>query len=131
MVAMGMLWASILYALGSVCRTAGAYSLAARLMGRAYAAAPLRDARRDRAILLWRELGREREAVEELTALLTTDPGDAAALLNRALAHFELGAYRPALDDLEAWLEHPQRDETLLGIATRYRNQLRGLLEEK
>lgn len=68
-------------------------------------------ARRQRAILLSRELRRFQEALADFDALLAVDPADREALLNRGLTLQEIGRYREALNDIEAYLKLPDRDE--------------------
>lgn len=75
---------------------------------RAYAVDPtFRMARLSRAILLGRELGRTREALADLDALLAEDPEFAPARLNRGLILQGDGRYREALSDLEQYLAQP------------------------
>lgn len=79
---------------------------------RAYETDPrFRLARLSRAILLGRELGRVREALADLDALLNEDPAFAPAVLNRGLMLPEVGRYREALQDLETYLSHSQWKE--------------------
>lgn len=97
----------------------------------AYEADPsLREARLDRGIILYRELGRFDEAIADFDALLTEDPGYGPALLNRAMAAQENGQYAPALADLEAYLALPTTDTEYRDLAERTAQLLRDLLAE-
>lgn len=69
-----------------------------------------RRVRLERAVLLWRELGREAEAVTEFDHLLTDDPDYAPALLNRAMIAQNEGRYSAALVDLDRYLQLPESE---------------------
>ena len=101
-------------------------------MARAIAVDPrLNAARYDRAVLLWRELGRPAEAVVELDALLAADPDHANAYLNRGLARQELGQFAAALQDLNAFLAHPDHDPRYAATAQLVAAELQALLDEQ
>lgn len=85
------------------------HSAAVRCFSRAYELDPnFRRARLDRAILLFRELGRLEEAIADFDALLAKNPADGPALFNRALAAQESGRYQDAVNDLQAYLALPE-----------------------
>jgi tetratricopeptide (TPR) repeat protein len=133
-----LLLARIYYMWGSLHRNFGnqtsfqrEHRAAVRCFGRAYQLDPnLRQARLDRGIVLWREMGRVEEALADFDGLLEQDPAYGLALLNRAMVLQEVGRYRPALADLETFLHLADEDEEYRQIAIRTRNLLRDLIEE-
>jgi tetratricopeptide (TPR) repeat protein len=131
------LLARIYYMWGSLHRNFGnqtsfrrEHRSAIRYFSRAYELDPgLRQARLDRGIILWREMGRVEEAIADFDALLEQDPNYGPALLNRAAAQQEAGRYRQALADLDAFLQLPDEDEEYRRIAQRTRTLIREALE--
>ena len=112
--------ARVLYMWGSLHRNFGNRSSfkrehrnAIRRFSQAYELDPsLREARLDRGIILYREMGRLDEALADFDALLAEDPDYGPARLNRAMVAQERGQYKEALADLEAYLALPgERDE--------------------
>jgi len=90
----------------------------------------LREARLDRGIILYRELGRFDEAMADFDALLAEDPQYGPALLNRAMAAQEQASYRQALADLEAYLSLPAADDEYRRLAERTAQLLRDIVAE-
>lgn len=90
----------------------------------------LREARLDRGIILYRELGRFEEAMADFDALLAEDPSYGPALLNRAMAAQESAKYTQALADLEAYLALPSGDEAYRRLAERTAALLREIVAE-
>ena len=90
----------------------------------------LREARLDRGIILYRELGRFDEARADFDALLEEDPKYGPALLNRAMAAQEDADYIQALADLEAYLDLPVEDAEYRRLAERTALVLRELVAE-
>ena len=90
-----------------------------------------RQARLDRGILLWREMERCQEAVEEFDILLEDDPKDAPAWLNRALANQKLGDFPNALQDIETYLRLPVQDEGYWHHASQMMKTLQMVLDEQ
>ena len=90
----------------------------------------LREARLDRGIILYRELGRFEEAMADFDALLTEDPGYGPALLNRAMAAQEQALYAQALADLQAYLALPTGDDQYRRLAERTAQLLREIVAE-
>lgn len=102
---------------------------AARLYARAYSIDPrLRQARRERAILLWRELDQGEEAIAEFDTLLNDDPADRHSRFNRALAQQQAGRYAAALDDIEIYLQLPDQEDLYWDSAMRLRVLLKDLM---
>lgn len=130
--------ARILYTWGSLHRNFGNKSnflrehrSAVHRFSQAYEVDPsFREARLDRGIILYREMGRLDEALSDFDALLDEDPAYGPALLNRAMIFQELGRYADALRDLEAYLALPKEDEEYWRIATRTADVLREILAE-
>jgi tetratricopeptide (TPR) repeat protein len=97
----------------------------------AYEADPtLREARLDRGIILYRELGLHDEAMADFDALLNEDPHYGPALLNRAMAAQECGLYPQALADLNTYLTLPVEDEEYRRVAERTASLLREIVDE-
>jgi tetratricopeptide (TPR) repeat protein len=90
----------------------------------------LREARLDRGVILYRELGRFDEAMADFDALLAADPAYRPALLNRAMAAQEQGLYGQALADLEAYLALPAGDDEYRLLAERTAKLLQELVDE-
>ncbi len=108
----------------------GEFERAAHYFGRAYALNPqFTYARLQRAVLLGRELQRYDEALAEFDALLAEEPGNGAALVNKALILQVNGRYREALNSLETYLQLPDENEYRLE-ANRIAEQLRAVVEE-
>ena len=79
---------------------------------RAYDVNPaMHQARLARAVILWREMERIDEALADFDALLQQDPNYGPALLNRALIYQQVGKYKKALTDLQAYLDLPSDPE--------------------
>lgn len=96
---------------------------------RAYDVNPaMREARLARAVILWRELERIKEALLDFDALIQEDPAYGAALLNRALVYQQAGDYQRALDDLESYLALPP-DRDYRDLAERIEPLLRDLVQ--
>ena len=81
-----------------------------------------------RAVLLWRELDRPEEAIEEFNALLADDPHCGPALFNRAMARQKLGHFQKSLTDFEAYLQLPEQQQYDQADAVRMVHLLRDLL---
>jgi len=90
----------------------------------------LREARLDRGIILYRELGRFDEANADFDALLSEDPNYGPALLNRAMAAQENADYIQALTDLEAYLDLPVEDAEYRRLAERTAILVRDIVAE-
>lgn len=90
----------------------------------------LREARLDRGIILYRELGRFDEAMADFDALLSEDPDYGPALLNRAMAAQENANYTQALADLEVYLDLPAEDDEYRRLAERTAALLRDIVAE-
>jgi tetratricopeptide (TPR) repeat protein len=90
----------------------------------------LREARLDRGIILYRELGRFDEAKADFDTLLSEDPTYGPALLNRAMAAQESGEYAQALTDMEAYLDLPAEDAEYRRLAERTAGLLREIVAE-
>lgn len=132
------LWAYLVYMWAGTRRHLGIrhankeeYLAAANLYARAYHIDPrLRRARLERAILLWRELDRGKEAIAEFDALLADNPADSQARFNRALANQQSGRYQAALEDIEQYLQFPEADDAYWDTAMRMRVLLQDLVGE-
>jgi tetratricopeptide (TPR) repeat protein len=129
------LWGSLHRQFGNKSSFRREHDLALHCFERAIRYDPyLYPARLDRAILLWRELGRVNEALLEFDALLAAEPEYAPALLNRALAAEAAGDYRRALADLDHYLDLPASagvDAEYRAIAGRTAALLRELEREE
>jgi len=90
----------------------------------------LREARLDRGIIYYRELGQYDEAMADFDALLVEDPHYGPALLNRAMAAQESGHYRQALSDLELYLSLPADNPEYHRVAERTATLLREIVAE-
>ena len=130
--------ARILYMWGSLHRNFGnmnglvrEHENAIRRFSQAYDIDPtLREARLDRGIILYRELGLLDEAQADFDALLVEDPDYRPALLNRAMLAQERGQYVEALADLENYLDLPNEDEEYWVMASRTADLLREIVAE-
>lgn len=95
---------------------------------RAYELNPaMHQARFARAVILWREMERLDDALDDFNALLEQDPTYGPALLNRALIHQQTGAYARALADIQKYLSLPP-DPEYRDLAERLEPLLRELL---
>jgi tetratricopeptide (TPR) repeat protein len=132
------LLARILYMWGSLHRNFGnttsflrEHRSAVKRFTQAYNLDPgLREARLDRGVLYFREMGMLDEALADFDALLAEDPSYRPALLNRALLFQERGRYREALIDLETYLELPEEDREYYTVASRTAAVLREIVAE-
>ena len=130
--------ARIYYMWGSLHRNFGnrssflrEHEAAVRRFSQAYQLDPnLREARLDRGIVYFREMGRLDEALADFDALLVDDPLYGPALLNRAMLSQEKGNYRQALTDLETFLTLPDEDAEYTAVAQRTAVLLRELVAE-
>ena len=130
--------ARVLYMWGSLHRNFGNRSSyerehrqAIRRFSQAYELDPsLREARLDRGIILYREMGRLDEAMADFNALLVEDPEYGPARLNRAMIAQERGQYQEALADLEVYLALPGEDDEYRAIAERTVVLLREVVDE-
>lgn len=112
------IWAWLVYTWGGLHRYFGnknhmrsEHEAAVRYFMRAYQIDPtFHRARLERAVLLWRELERPREALAEFNALLAENPQYGPALLNRAMVAQNCGMYETALADLNAYLLLPEAE---------------------
>ncbi len=133
-----LLLARVLYMWGSLHRNFGNRSNfqrehrhAVHRFSQAYQLDPtLREARLDRGIILYRELGMLDEAMADFDALLEDDPGYGPALLNRAMVAQERGRYAEALVDLRAYLALPKEDEEYWRMASRTAEVLQAIVDE-
>ena len=132
------LWAYLVYIWGSTRRHIGIrhanqeeYQAAAKVYARAYRIDPrLKQARLERAILLWRELDQGEEAIAELDDMLADNPADGQARFNRALAYQQSGRYHAALADIEQYLQLTETDEGYWDAAMRLQVLLSDLVGE-
>ena len=107
------------------------HNYAIRRFTQAYQLDPsFRQARLDRGIILYREMGRLDEALADFDALLDEDPDYGPALLNRAMIAQERGQYAQALADLEAYLSLPYENDEYWSIASRTAVLLREVVDE-
>lgn len=123
-----IIWSYLIYTWGGLHRYFGIqngmkseFERAVHYFSRAYDIDPsFKRARRERGVLLWRELRCFDEALQDFNALLQEDPADAEALFNRAMTYQEIGRFQAALDDFAAYLLLPtaeNRDEARRMIA--------------
>lgn len=125
------MWGSLHRNFGNKSSFVPEHQAAVRRFSRAYELDPgLRQARLDRGIILYRELGRTDEALADFDALLAEDPKFAPALLNRALLAQECGRYSDALTDLEVYLALPIEDKEYWAIASRSADLLREIVSD-
>lgn len=109
----------------------GEHERAVHYFTRAYEVNPnMQEALLARAIILWREMERIDEALNDLDSLITADPNYGAALLNRALVYQQTGNYEQALSDLQQYLSVPREDE-YRDLAERMEPLLRDLVDEE
>ena len=108
----------------------GEFERAVHYFGRAYELNPqFTYARLQRAILLGRELQQYEAALAEFDALLTEEPENGAALVNKALVLQVNGRYQEALNSLETYLQLPDENEYRME-ANRIAEQLRAIIAE-
>jgi tetratricopeptide (TPR) repeat protein len=125
------MWGSLHRNFGNRSSFAREHEAAVRRFTRAYQLDPnLREARLDRGVLYFRELGRLDEALADFDALLAEDPHYGPALLNRAMLAQERGQYHQALTDLEMFLTLLDEDAEYVAVAQRTAVLLRELLAE-
>jgi tetratricopeptide (TPR) repeat protein len=125
------MWGSLHRNFGNKSGYVPEHQAAVRRFSRAYELDPgLRQARLDRGIILYRELGRTDEALADFDSLLAEDPKYAPALLNRALLAQECGRYADALADLEVYLALPVEDKEYWSIASRSADLLREIVSD-
>ena len=125
------MWGSLHRNFGNKSSYVPEHQAAVRRFSRAYELDPgLRQARLDRGIILYRELGRTDEALADFDSLLDEDPKYAPALLNRALLAQECGRYADALKDLEVYLALPVEDKEYRAIASRSADLLREIVSD-
>ena len=125
------MWGSLHRNFGNKISYVPEHQAAVRRFSRAYQLDPgLRQARLDRGIILYRELGQTDEALADFDALLAEDPEYAPALLNRAMLAQECGRYAEALSDLEAYLTLPQEDREYWAVASRTADLLREIVSD-
>lgn len=114
------MWGSLHRSFGNRSNFRREHRYAVRRFGQAYDLDPrLREARLDRGIILYRELGLLDDAQADFDALLDEDPTYGPALLNRAMLFQEQGHYKLALGDLEHYLALPKDDDEYWRIANR------------
>ena len=125
------MWGSLHRDFGNKSSYVPEHQAAVRRFTRAYQLDPgLRQARLDRGIILYRELGQTDEALADFDALLAEDPKFAPALLNRAMLAQESGRYADSLSDLEAYLALSQGDKEYWAIASRTADLLREIVSD-
>jgi tetratricopeptide (TPR) repeat protein len=125
------MWGSLHRNFGNQSSFLREHEAAVRRFTRAYQLDPkLREARLDRGIVYFREMGRLDEALADFDALLAEDPYYGAALLNRAMLAQGRGQYRQALADLETFLTLPDEDPEYVAVAQRTAVLLRDLVSE-
>lgn len=126
-------WGGMYRFIGNRYNMAEAHRTAVRLFSLAYRVdATYRKARLDRGVLLWRELGRFKEAIGDFDALLQEDPSYTQALFNRAMAYQGCGRFAEAIHDLENYLSQASASEDdYYVVAQRNLILLKGLLEER
>jgi tetratricopeptide (TPR) repeat protein len=107
------------------------HEAAVRRFTQAYDLDPtLRQARLDRGIIYYRELGRLDDALADFNALLEEDPNFGPALLNRSMVNQERGQYPQALADLKTFLTLPDEDPEYVAVAQRTAVLLQELIDE-
>jgi tetratricopeptide (TPR) repeat protein len=125
------MWGSLHRNFGNQASFLREHKAAVRRFSRAYELDPnLRQARLDRGIIYFRELGRHEEALADFDALLTADSDYGPARLNRAMLYQERGLYQQALTDLEVFLSLPDEDAEYVAVAKRTADLLRELVAE-
>jgi tetratricopeptide (TPR) repeat protein len=124
-------WGSLHRNFGNVSSLRSEHRAAVLRFTQAYEKDPgLRQARLDRGIVLYRELGQHEAALEDFNALLEEDPTYGPALLNRAMVGQERGEYATALADLEAYLAISPEGDQYRSIADRTAALLREIIAE-
>ncbi|KAA3659633.1 MAG: hypothetical protein DWQ04_21705 [Chloroflexi bacterium] len=123
-------WGGLHRYFGNKNRMVSEYEHAIRYFAKAYAVDPtFRAARLQRAILLYRELGRHEEAINEFNALLNDKPLYCSALLNRGITLQEMGRFQEALADFEQYLQLPDNNE-YADEANRFAVHLREIVKD-
>jgi tetratricopeptide (TPR) repeat protein len=124
-------WGGLHRYFGNQSKMPSEHEHAIRYFARAYQIDPkFWQARVARAVLLWRELDRPEEAIDEFTALLAADPHCGPALFNRAMAMQKIGRFQESLADFEAYLQLPEQQKYDQADALRMIHLLRDLLHE-
>ena len=104
---------------------------AVKRFGQAYDLDPnFREAKLDRAIILYREMGQFDDALADLNGLLEDDPTYGPALLNRAMLSLELGDFVGSLADLDSFLGLPGDGQEYRRLASRTAVLVRELIAE-
>ena len=125
------IWGSLHRNFGNQSSFSREHRSAVKRFSQAYKLDPnFREARLDRAIILYREMGKFEEARADLNALLADDPSYEPALLNRAMLAQEQGLYVEALADFDAYLALPAGDQEYRRLASRTAELLRELVLE-
>ena len=133
------IWAYLIYTWGGLHRYFGNKShildehrSAVHYFSQAYEIDPtFRRARLARGVLLGRELGQINEALSDFNALIREDAHYGEAVFNRAMLFQQIGNYKAALADLEAYLALPEEPNDFQVEARRLAVLLRELLDEK
>lgn len=122
-------WGGLHRYFGNQNRMRSEHEHAVRYFARAYAIDPnFWQARVARAVLLYRELERPQDAVDEFDAILADDPECGPALFNRAMAMQKLGRFQDSLTDFEAYLQLEAQEPSDKDDAARMVPLLRDLL---
>lgn len=125
------MWGSLHRNFGNQTSFVREHAAAVRRFSRAYELDPnLREARLDRGIIYFREMGRYEDALADFDGLLAEDAEYGPALLNRAMLYQEQGLYPQALTDLELFLSLPDEDAEYVAVARRTADLLRELVAE-
>ncbi len=125
------MWGSLHRNFGNQSSFSREHRSAVKRFSQAYKLDPnFREARLDRAIILYREMGQFEEARADLNALLADDPSYEPALLNRAMLAQEQGQYVEALADFDAYLALPAGDKEYKRLASRTAELLREMVLE-
>lgn len=132
------IWSWLIYTWGGLHRYFGnqnkirsEHEHAIHYFARAYEVDPnFLQARIARAVLLYRELDRAQDALDEFDAILQDDPHCGPALFNRAMAQQKLGHFQASLTDFEAYLQLPQQNPPDSADAQRMIPLLQDLLAE-
>ena len=132
-------WAECLYQWGKIHRYFGVthgvtreFARAEYYFGRAFALNPQhQQARLDRAIMLGRELGQPKQALQELDELATSFTAKhLEVILNRAQLRQEVGDYAGALSDWENYLKTADQDDSYRPLAQITAEHLKELLQD-
>jgi tetratricopeptide (TPR) repeat protein len=123
-------WGGLHRYFGNQNKVRSEYERAIHYFARAYEVDPaFWQARVARAVLLYRELDRSEEAIEEFNALLRDDPECGPALFNRAMAMQKIGRFQDSLTTFEAYLQLPEQEQLNQRDAERMIPLLRDLLD--